>query len=98
VRAVVLEAPLLFENRLKDECDWVILVVAELAVRQARVGKSRSWGPEELIRREKFFWPVYLKRALADATIFNNSTVEDCRRQVENIFSRLISSDNGKLA
>lgn len=93
VRAIVIESPLLIETGLKHLCDRVILVMARLATRQERVGTARSWSPDELLRREKFFLPVHLKRSIADDIVSNNSTVDDCRRQVETIFSRMISSE-----
>jgi len=93
VKAVVLEAPLLIETGLKSLCDRVILVVAGLAVRQERVRAYRSWSGQELIRREKFFLPIHLKQSLADGIVSNSSTPDYCRRQVEEIFSRIISSD-----
>ncbi|MFA5865917.1 MAG: dephospho-CoA kinase [Phycisphaerae bacterium] len=98
VRAIVLEVPLLIESGLKHLCDWVIVVDTDLAIRQFRVGETRNWSREELARREKFFFSIYLKRSLADGIVYNNSTIEDCRQQVESIYSRIISSVSCQLA
>ncbi len=98
VKAIVLDVPLLIESGLKHRCDWVILVDADLAIRQSRVGQGRGWSKEELVRREKFFFSIYLKRSVADAIVYNNSTIDACRQQVENIFSRIISSVSCQLA
>lgn len=92
IRAIVLESALLIEIGLKHQCDRVILVYADLEIRQARVVETRSWNREELIRREKFFWPVYLKCSIADDIVYNNFTADACRRQIEEIFSQTISS------
>ena len=92
VRAIVLDIPLLIESGLKHLCDIVILVDAELQIRQNRVSIKRNWSPLELARREKFFFSIYLKRSIADAIVNNNSTIEACQKQVERIFSRIISS------
>jgi dephospho-CoA kinase len=91
-KAIVLEVPLLFETGLQIECNWVILVEADLKIRQSRVRENRSWSEEELSRREKFLYSIYLKRSVADDIVYNNSTVDACRQQVEKIFSRIISS------
>ena len=98
VRAIVLEVPLLIESGLKKLCDWVIVVDADLEIRQRRVAESRGWSQEELLRREKFFFSIYLKRSIADAIVYNNSTKESCRQQVETIYSRIISSVPCQLA
>ena len=91
-KAIVIEVPLLLESGLKDRCDYIILVEADLTIRQVRVARNRGWDEKELSRREKFLYSIYLKRSVADAIIYNNSTFDACRQQVETIFSRLISS------
>jgi dephospho-CoA kinase len=98
VKAVVLDVPLLIESGLKHSCDWVILVDADREIRQKRVGQSRGWSEEELARREKFFYSIYLKRSVADAIVYNNTTIDACRQQVEMILSRIISSVPCQLA
>ncbi|NLX07150.1 MAG: dephospho-CoA kinase [Phycisphaerae bacterium] len=98
VRAIILETPLLLEKGLKSLCDYVILVEADLDVRLKRVGAARRWDPEELRRREKFFFPVHLKRALADDIVYNNSSADVCRQQVGKAFSRIVSSEDCRLA
>ncbi len=50
VRAVLLDAPLLFESGLDRECDRVIAVVAPEAVRLDRI-RRRDGLPEEAVRR-----------------------------------------------
>jgi dephospho-CoA kinase len=96
-KAIVIEVPLLLETGLQAECNWVILVEADLSIRQSRVCKNRNWSEEELSRREKFLYSIYLKRAVADAIVYNNSTIDACRQQVEKIFSRIISSEPSRL-
>jgi dephospho-CoA kinase len=91
-KAIVIEVPLLFESGLKDRCDYIILVEADRPIRQQQVMENRGWDEKELARREKFLYSIYLKRSFADAIIYNNSTFDACRQQVETIFSRIISS------
>lgn len=98
ITAIVLDVPLLIESGLKHRCDRVILVDADLAERQRRVQETRGWSKEELARREKFFFSIYLKRSVADAIVYNNSTIDACRQQVEIIYSRIISSASCQLA
>jgi len=98
VKAIVLDVPLLIESGLKHRCDVVILIDADLGLRQLRVLRNRGWNSQELARREKFFFSIYLKRSVADAIVYNNSTIDAFRQQVENIFSRIISSVPCQLA
>ncbi len=91
-KAIVIDVPLLLESSLKHICDLVIFVESDFKIRSERVRKSRGWSEEEISRREKFLYPNYLKRSIADVIVYNNSTVDDCKYQVEKIFSRFISS------
>jgi len=91
-KAIVIDVPLLIESSLKHLCDLVIFVDSDFRIRSNRVKKSRGWTEEEISRREKFLYPNYLKRSIADVIVYNNSTVDECKRQVEKIFSRFISS------
>ena len=91
-KAIVIDVPLLIESSLKSICDFVIFVDSDFDIRADRVRKSRGWPKEEISRREKFLYPNYLKRSIADVIIYNNSTIDACKRQVEKIFSRFISS------
>ncbi len=91
-KAIVLDVPLLIESSLKHICNLVIFIESDFKLRCQRVRKSRGWTEEEISRREKFLFPNYLKRSIADVILYNNSTIDNCKRQVEKIFSRFISS------
>lgn len=93
VRAVVWDSPLLFEAGLAEQCDRVIFVEAPWEVRLARVMRDRGWTADDLERLEKSQKPLDFKRARADYTIVNNSDREDLRRQVSDIFSRILSGN-----
>lgn len=90
VRAIVLDAPLLLEVGLDRECDCLIFVDADRAVRVDRVRK-RGWGPEDLERFERSQLPLDTKRERADYRVVNNSDIADLRRQVEEVFSRILA-------
>lgn len=90
VRAIVLDAPLLHEVGLDRECDCLIFVDADRAVRLDRVRK-RGWGPQDLERFEESQLPLDTKRDRADYRVVNNSDVADLRRQVEEVFSRILA-------
>jgi dephospho-CoA kinase len=91
IRAIVLDSPLLYEVDLDLICDAVVFVDAELALREERSEKSRNWPAGELARREKTQQPLDMKRARADYTVDNNSTLAALRRQVEGVFAQIVS-------
>lgn len=93
-RAVVLDAPLLFEAGVDSECDAVIWVEASRATRLARVAKNRGWSAHELERREKAQWPIERKRAKCRYEILNDSD-GDLRSAVESVLSRALSEFGG---
>lgn len=92
IRLIVIDAPLLYEAGLDRQCDAVIFVDAPRELRLARVRETRGWTDAELNRREKFQQPLEMKRARANYTCTNNSNLDDLRRQVESIFSRIVAS------
>ena len=91
IRMMVLDSPLLYEADLDLMCDAVIFVDAGTDKRRARSEKSRQWPEGEGERREKLQQPLDTKRARADYICDNNSTLSDLRKQVETIFSRIVS-------
>ena len=91
LRAIVLDAPLLFEAGLDKLCDRVIFVDAPADVRARRVRRSRGWGPEELARREKKQWSLHLKRRRASDIVTNGSGIDALAAQVRAVFSQIIS-------
>jgi dephospho-CoA kinase len=91
IKAIVLDSPLLYEVDLDLLCDAVLFVDADFATREARSEKSRNWPEGELARREKTQQPLDMKRARADYTVDNNSTLAALRRQVEGVFAQIVS-------
>jgi dephospho-CoA kinase len=90
---VVVDAPLLFEVGLDEECDTTIFVDADRAERVRRV-RERGWDEAELDRRERAQLPPGEKRARADHVIDNNGTVEALRGRVREVFEA-ITRENG---
>jgi dephospho-CoA kinase len=91
VRAIVWDVPLLYEVGLAGQCDCVVFVEADRAVRLDRV-RRRGWTAEDLEKFERSQWPVDTKQDRADYRVANNSDVADLRRQVEDVFSRILAN------
>ncbi|MCB9840568.1 MAG: dephospho-CoA kinase [Phycisphaeraceae bacterium] len=69
---VVIDAPLLLEAGIDDECDEVWFVDAPRDVRLTRVRDSRNWDEGELARREAAQMPLDQKLARAHRIIPND--------------------------
>ena len=90
VRAIVWDAPLLHEVGLAEECDCLVFVEADRSVRLDRV-RQRGWTAEDLEKFERSQLPLDTKRDRADYRVVNSSDIADLRRQVEDVFSRILA-------
>lgn len=89
--AFVWDTPLLFEAGLYQDCDTIWFIEADPALRLRRLSESRGWEEAELVRREKFQWPLDKKRNLSDYVLKNTAGAEDLRGQVREALSRLLA-------
>ena len=90
IRAIIWDAPLLHEVGLAEACDFLVFVEADRAIRLDRV-RQRGWTAEDLERFEKSQLPLDTKRDRADYRVVNSSDIADLRRQVEDVFSRILA-------
>jgi len=93
VRAIVLDAPKLYEAGLGDYCDAVIFVEADWSVRVRRVAASRGWTEDELRRRENLQNLLDTKRANADHVVINHANLDQLRTEVERVFASVLAAD-----
>jgi dephospho-CoA kinase len=91
-KAVVLDAPKLFEAGLNELCDKVVFVEADWSMRVRRVAESRGWTEEEFTRRENLQKPLDMKQANADHVVKNHSGIDALQAQVERVFSSVLAS------
>lgn len=91
VLAFVWDTPLLFEAGLNGRCDAVVFVETPLEMRLERVSRTRGWDRAELARRENLQWPLDRKREISDHVIQNTADAGDARRQVREVFSRILA-------
>ncbi len=89
-RSVVLDVPLLLEGGLIARCDAAIFVEAAPATRRARA-RGRGWDDVELARREAAQADLAVKRQRSTHTISTDGTLEDVRRQVDQVLADLVS-------
>ena len=93
VRMIVIDAPLLYEAGVDAECDLVVFVEADRAVRASRVRAQRNWTEQEWKRREKMQKPLDTKRRKADHIVTNNSSLRALRGQVAHLVSQILRLD-----
>ncbi|HED54620.1 MAG TPA: dephospho-CoA kinase [Phycisphaerales bacterium] len=82
VKAVVIDAPLLFEAGLDEECDAVLFVDTPRDIRLRRLKSRSGWDEAELDRREKAQLPLDVKRERSDYVLSGAGTVEEVRDRV----------------
>lgn len=87
---VVIDAPLLFEAGVDQECDAVVWVEAPAAERLRRV-RARGWDEAELARREAAQWPLEEKRARCAYTVVNADGRADVDEQVRSVSQQVIN-------
>ncbi|MHC4713574.1 MAG: dephospho-CoA kinase [Planctomycetota bacterium] len=90
-RAVVLDAPLIFEAGLEADCDAMVFVEASDALRQRRVAAARGWDKEELSRRGKFQDSLKSKKERADYIINNNGSLADAAAKTREVWEAISS-------
>lgn len=92
IRAIVWDSPLLFEAGLAERCDYIVFVDSSPQARLDRVVRDRHWTRVDWERFEKSQQPLDIKRELADYIVDNNSDIDALRRQVEGVFSRILTA------
>jgi len=86
---VMIEIPLLFESKLENSVDRIVLITADAAVRVARLRERR--GLEESAARARIAaqLPEEWKAARSHYVIHNNSTPEALQQQVRKVWDAL---------
>ncbi len=85
---VVLDIPLLFESKLTDWADRVLVVYVDEGIQLNRLMERNNYSESEAKSRIQSQLPLTEKKALADAVIDNNGSLEDSRKQLITIFRK----------
>ena len=86
IPAVVIDAPLLIEAGLEEVCDKVIVVTAGREVQKKRIRADDRFSYSEIKARTSFQLSPGDKKKKADYVIDNGSSLENTRRQVNEIW------------
>jgi len=90
--AFVIDAPLLIEAGLHEQCDAVVLVDAPRPLRVQRVAADRGWDEPELHRREQSQLPLDVKRQSADYVLVNDSDRDVLAERVQQVLDQIRTS------
>ncbi|HUQ45410.1 MAG TPA: dephospho-CoA kinase [Gemmatimonadaceae bacterium] len=91
-RLVVCDIPLLFERRMTDSFDRIVLVDAPRPVRLERLVRERGLRETEAMDMIVAQMPAELKRARADFVIDNIGTLTQLDHRVTEVWSALLSA------
>lgn len=89
---VVCDIPLLFERRLVDDFDKIVLVDAPRPQRLERLIRDRALGQTEAMNMIAAQMPAELKRARADFVIDNDGDIAALERRVDDVWRALHST------
>lgn len=82
---VIMDIPLLFESKLQHFVDKILVVTVSEEVQLERLMERNNLSEEEAKARIQSQLPLSVKEEGADAVINNNGTIEETKRQLENI-------------
>ena len=88
-RIVVCDVPLLFEKRLADQFDKIVLVDAPRPMRLERLVRDRGLRETEAMEMIAAQMPAELKRARADIVVENDTSPSAFAERMEEVWSAL---------
>jgi dephospho-CoA kinase len=88
-RVVICDIPLLFERRLVEEFDRIVLVDATRPVRLERLVRDRGLHETEAVDMITAQMPAELKRARADFVIDNSGSLAELDVRVADVWAEL---------
>lgn len=86
---ILLDVPLLFEAGLEDRCDTVVLMVADMDIRIARVCKRDGATPEEVVNRIKNQMSDDEKIAGSDVIVDNSDGLDALLEKLQQVYISL---------
>lgn len=86
---ILLDVPLLFEAGLEDRCDTVVLMVADMDIRIARVCKRDCATPEEVMNRIKNQMSDDEKIAGSDVIVDNSDGLDALLEKLQQVYISL---------
>jgi len=88
---IIIDAALIFEISIEQLFDAIIVVYANQTIRIKRVMERDGFKKEDIIARMRRQIPLDDKRKWADYVIDNNGTIENLKKQTDELFEKLIA-------
>ncbi|MCB0368417.1 MAG: dephospho-CoA kinase [Bdellovibrionales bacterium] len=85
------DVPLLYEKKLQDQFDFVVVVSSTLDQQIERIKKRNNWSNEEIKRRISNQIPLTQKEKLASYVIQNNSDMKSLEEEVGKVIKSILS-------
>ncbi|MCH1627296.1 dephospho-CoA kinase [Fredinandcohnia quinoae] len=85
---IIMDIPLLFESKLTSIVDRTLLVYVDADKQLTRLMARNNFNQEAAEARINSQMPLIDKISLADAVIYNNGTVEETKKQIEEILKK----------
>jgi dephospho-CoA kinase len=95
-RIVVCDIPLLFEKKMVDRFDRIVLVDAPRPLRLERLVNDRGLRETEAMDMIAAQMPAELKRARADFVVDNVGTLSDLEGRVSDVWASLVQDADAK--
>ncbi|MDN7240274.1 dephospho-CoA kinase [Planococcus sp. N028] len=86
-KTVILDIPLLFESKLLNFADKILVVSVTEENQLVRLMERNGLSEQEALARIGSQLPMAVKEAGADAVIFNNGTLKETKQQLLHILS-----------
>lgn len=86
-KTVIMDIPLLFESKLQHFVDKILVVSVSEDVQLQRLMERNQLSEEEAKARIQSQLPLSVKEQGADAVINNNGTINETRKQLEQILN-----------
>lgn len=91
-KIVIIEAPVIFERGYQNRFDIIITVYTSEEIAIERLQK-KGISKQEALKRFKNQFPIDMKKSKSDFVIDNSGSIEDTKKQVEEIFNKLIAME-----
>lgn len=90
---VIVDAPLLFETKVKDYCDKTLLIAVPEELQLQRLMTRDRLNKTEALNRIKTQMPLSQKEKLADYVITNTGTIKELETKLANLLCELKEED-----
>ena len=86
----IVDGALIYESGYDQHLDYVIVITALMKNRMVRALSRKTLSRQEILQRIDLQWSEQEKTGLADFVIHNDSTEENLRKEITDIYEQII--------